>query len=66
VVLVGYGRVGREIAEALREAGLPFVVAEENRELVEQLRASGVPAVAAMPPTRRCWSRPTSRAPGCC
>jgi CPA2 family monovalent cation:H+ antiporter-2 len=46
VVLVGYGRVGREIAEALREAGLPFVVAEENREIVEQLRASGVPAVA--------------------
>jgi CPA2 family monovalent cation:H+ antiporter-2 len=45
VVLVGYGRVGREIAEALHEAGLPFVVAEENRELVEQLRAQGVPAV---------------------
>ncbi|WBY00994.1 YbaL family putative K(+) efflux transporter [Ramlibacter tataouinensis] len=46
VVLVGYGRVGREIAQALRAAGLPFVVAEENRELVERLRAEGVPAVA--------------------
>lgn len=46
VVLVGYGRVGRQIAGALREAGLPFVVAEQNRELVERLRAEGVPAVA--------------------
>ncbi|WP_332814489.1 cation:proton antiporter domain-containing protein [Ramlibacter sp.] len=46
VVLVGYGRVGRAIAQALREAGLPFVVAEENRDLVERLRADGVPAVA--------------------
>ncbi len=46
VVLVGYGRVGRDIAQALRDAGLPFVVAEENRDLVEKLRAEGVPAVA--------------------
>ncbi len=46
VVLVGYGRVGRDIARALREAGVPFVVAEENRDLVERLRAEGVPAVA--------------------
>ena len=41
VVLVGYGRVGRHIAEALTEAGIPFVVAEENREIVERLRAQG-------------------------
>ncbi|MBA2964034.1 MULTISPECIES: YbaL family putative K(+) efflux transporter [Ramlibacter] len=46
VVLVGYGRVGREIGQALGHAGVPYVVAEENRELVEQLRASGVAAVA--------------------
>jgi CPA2 family monovalent cation:H+ antiporter-2 len=46
VVLVGYGRVGRRIAAALTEAGLPFVVAEQNRELVEKLRADGVPAVS--------------------
>jgi len=45
VVLVGYGRVGRKVAEALRAAGLPFVVADENRELVEELRAQGIPAV---------------------
>jgi monovalent cation:H+ antiporter-2, CPA2 family len=46
VVLVGYGRVGRKVAEALRAAGLPFVVAEENRELVERLRTEGTPAVS--------------------
>ena len=46
VVLVGYGRVGRDIAAALREAGLPFVVAEANRDLVERLRTEGVAAVA--------------------
>ncbi len=54
VVLVGHGRVGRQIAQALRAQGLPFVVAEENRELVEQLRAAGQAAVygdAASPET---------------
>ncbi|MBA4194345.1 MAG: Kef family K(+) transporter [Hydrogenophaga sp.] len=46
VVLVGYGRVGRRIADALRAAGQPFVVAEQNRELVERLRTQGMAAVA--------------------
>jgi CPA2 family monovalent cation:H+ antiporter-2 len=46
VVLVGYGRVGRRIGEALTQNGISFVVAEENREIVEQLRANGVPAVS--------------------
>jgi CPA2 family monovalent cation:H+ antiporter-2 len=45
VVLVGYGRVGSRIAQALSERDIPFVVAEENREVVEQLRAKGIPAV---------------------
>jgi monovalent cation:H+ antiporter-2, CPA2 family len=45
VVLVGYGRVGRRIAAALGERGIPFVVAEQNREVVEDLRANGLPAV---------------------
>src|SRR5688572_6848503 len=45
VVLVGYGRVGRHIAEALHQRGIPFVVAEENREVVERLRAGGQAAV---------------------
>lgn len=46
VLLVGHGRVGRRIAEALAEAGRPFVVAEENREIVETLRQRGIHAVA--------------------
>jgi CPA2 family monovalent cation:H+ antiporter-2 len=46
IVLVGYGRVGRRIGDALTEKGIPFVVAEENREIVETLRANGIPAVA--------------------
>jgi CPA2 family monovalent cation:H+ antiporter-2 len=46
VVLVGYGRVGRRIARALSDKGVPYVVAEQNRELVERLRAQGVAAVS--------------------
>jgi CPA2 family monovalent cation:H+ antiporter-2 len=46
VVLIGYGRVGRRIADALAEQSIPFVVAEQNRELVEKLRAQNIPAVS--------------------
>jgi monovalent cation:H+ antiporter-2, CPA2 family len=46
VVLVGYGRVGRRIAEALSERGIAYVVAEQNREVVEKLRARNIPAVS--------------------
>jgi CPA2 family monovalent cation:H+ antiporter-2 len=46
VVLVGYGRVGRMIAEALAERAIPYVVAEQNRELVDQLRKRNIAAVA--------------------
>jgi CPA2 family monovalent cation:H+ antiporter-2 len=45
VVLVGYGRVGRGIAEALTANHLPYVVVEQNREIVEELRARGNAAV---------------------
>ncbi len=45
VVLVGWGRVGKRIADALGAAGVPFVVADENRESVETLRRRGIPAV---------------------
>jgi CPA2 family monovalent cation:H+ antiporter-2 len=46
VVLVGYGRVGQRIADALAERGVALVVAEQNRELVERLRERGIPAVS--------------------
>ena len=45
VVLVGYGRVGRRVGEALTANGVSFVVVEDNREIVEKLRESDVPAV---------------------
>ena len=46
VVLAGYGRVGKMIAQALRDADIPFVVAEQNRELVDALRRDGLSAVS--------------------
>ena len=46
VVLVGFGRVGRRIAKALDERGIPYVVAEQNRDLVEGLRKKGIAAVS--------------------
>jgi CPA2 family monovalent cation:H+ antiporter-2 len=46
VVLVGYGRVGRRIAQELSKQGVHYVVAEQNREVVEDLRRHDQPAVA--------------------
>jgi monovalent cation:H+ antiporter-2, CPA2 family len=46
VLLVGYGGVGRRIAEILAERRIPFVVAEQNREVVERLRELNIPAVS--------------------
>ncbi|GLC25310.1 cation:proton antiporter [Roseisolibacter agri] len=44
-VLVGHGRVGRTIGEALAREGLPYVVVERDHRTVEALRDRGVPAV---------------------
>jgi CPA2 family monovalent cation:H+ antiporter-2 len=41
-VLIGYGRVGRRIGEALEAQCKAFVVIEDQRELVDDLRAQGV------------------------
>jgi CPA2 family monovalent cation:H+ antiporter-2 len=46
VAIVGYGRVGRRIAESLRERNIPFTVAEQNREIVEKLRDEDIRAVS--------------------
>ena len=46
VVLVGYGRVGRRVAQALDMRGIPYVIAEQNRELVDVLRKQGLAAVS--------------------
>ncbi|MCY7314445.1 MAG: cation:proton antiporter [Rubrivivax sp.] len=45
VVLVGYGAVGRRVAAALRERGVPLVVVEQQRERAEALREEGLAVV---------------------
>ena len=45
VILVGYGRVGGTIGEALARSGVAYVVIEQSRELFESLRDRGVPAI---------------------
>ncbi|MGE0387366.1 MAG: cation:proton antiporter [Gammaproteobacteria bacterium] len=45
VVLVGYGAVGREIAQALAQRDIPCIVVDQSRERVQALRDIGVPAV---------------------
>jgi CPA2 family monovalent cation:H+ antiporter-2 len=44
-IIVGYGRVGGLIGEALKALELPFVVIEEDRRRVEELRKRGISAV---------------------
>jgi CPA2 family monovalent cation:H+ antiporter-2 len=45
VVLIGYGRVGRRIGDALVSAHIPFLVVERDRVTVEALRKRYVPAI---------------------
>ena len=44
-VLIGHGRVGTTVAYALDQAGIPYVVIEQDRTIVQALRLLGVPAV---------------------
>lgn len=44
-VLIGHGRVGSMVGYALEQAGIPYIVIEQNRTLVTALRTLGVPAV---------------------
>ena len=46
VVLVGYGRVGSRVAEALAGEGARILVIDERDEVVEQLRKRNVEAIA--------------------
>lgn len=45
VVVLGYGRVGRQIGDRLTEAGVSVIAADSNREVVEALRTEGRAAV---------------------
>ena len=44
-MICGFGRVGRELAEALSRRGLRYLVVEYNPLVVRRLRAEGVPVV---------------------
>jgi CPA2 family monovalent cation:H+ antiporter-2 len=46
-ILVGHGRVGSLIADALRESKQPFLVIEEDKQIISQLQSKGVEVVAA-------------------
>ncbi len=45
VILIGYGRVGRELARLLIAQNVPLVVIEDEEALVGQARAAGLPAI---------------------
>jgi K+:H+ antiporter len=45
-VLVGHGRVGSLVAEALERAGQPYLVIEEQQSVIAQLQKRGVEVIA--------------------
>ncbi len=44
-ILIGYGRVGRTIGDALQRLGIPFVAVEQERRVVDAMRAVGVATI---------------------
>ncbi|WP_290885245.1 YbaL family putative K(+) efflux transporter [Arenimonas sp.] len=44
-ILVGFGRVGGEIAKLLRERAVPLVVIDDDADLVQHARDAGFPAI---------------------
>ena len=44
-IVIGYGRVGSELAQVLRDRGVPVLVIDDNKEHVEQAHARGLAAI---------------------
>ncbi len=44
-ILIGYGRVGRTIGDALQRLGVPFVAIELDRRVVDAMRTIGVASI---------------------
>ena len=44
-VIAGYGRVGRNIAQGLRDTGIPYTIIELDPELISELRHSGIACI---------------------
>ncbi|PZO86716.1 MAG: Kef family K(+) transporter [Micavibrio aeruginosavorus] len=45
IIVVGYGRIGREICDNILDAGIDLVIIDSNRERVEMLRELGYHAI---------------------
>lgn len=52
-IVVGYGRVGAQLTQLLRERGVPVVVVEDDADRVTLARASGFPTVRGNVANRR-------------
>ncbi|WP_315770913.1 MULTISPECIES: YbaL family putative K(+) efflux transporter [unclassified Bradyrhizobium] len=44
-IIVGYGRVGRLVGEALQQRGHPFLVVETSEDIPKQLKGAGVETI---------------------
>jgi CPA2 family monovalent cation:H+ antiporter-2 len=44
-ILIGYGRVGRTIGDALQRVGTPFIAIDQDRRVVDAMRTLGVTSV---------------------
>ena len=51
--VVGFGRVGGEIAKLLRERAVPLVVIDDDADLVDSAREAGFPAIRGNAATHR-------------
>jgi len=45
VVIAGYGRIGQNIAERLEDAGVPFMVIDDDPARISQARSRGCPRI---------------------
>jgi monovalent cation:H+ antiporter-2, CPA2 family len=44
-IIIGYGRVGSELANVLRERGVPLIVIDDNADHVARAHANGIPGI---------------------
>ena len=45
VILAGYGRTGRSIAQGLQDAGIPYIVIDIDPERIDEARGTGCPRI---------------------
>src|SRR5690606_27877789 len=44
-IVIGYGRVGSELAGVLRDRGVPVMIIDDNADHVERAHAAGIPGI---------------------